>query len=87
MNKAILIFVLWTSIFTFSFKNDFLTKQKKSERVRAAIKDKQDFIEKKLKEYQMATNNLNVLFVVYKDINLLEVYAKTKHVLQENPIV
>jgi murein L,D-transpeptidase YafK len=63
---------------SFTILSDFLTEQKKYERVRIAIKDKQDFIEKKLKENQISLDNLNLLLVAYKDNDLVEVYAKTK---------
>lgn len=78
MTKTTLIAFLGTLLFSSTLQTDFLTEQKKFERVRTAIKDKQDFIEKKLKENQIAIDNLNLLFVAYKDNDLLDIYAKTK---------
>jgi len=78
MTKTTLIAILGTLLLSFTLQTDFLTEQKKFERVRTAIKDKQDFIEKKLKKNQIAIDNLNLLFVAYKDNDLLDIYAKTK---------
>ncbi|MBX3164087.1 MAG: L,D-transpeptidase family protein [Bacteroidetes bacterium] len=76
--KVILIAILGTLLLSSALQTDFLTEQKKFERVRTAIKDKQDFIEQKLKENQITIDNLNLLFVAYKDNDVLDIYAKTK---------
>lgn len=78
MIKAIIILLLATFLPSFTLPTDFLTEQKKFARVRTAIKEKQGFIDKKLNENQITIDNFNLLFVAYKDNDLLEVYAKTK---------
>ena len=74
------IFTIITGLFSLSFisQTDFLTEQKRYERVRAAIQDRQQIIEKKLNENKITIENLNLLFVAYKDDDLLDVYAKNK---------
>jgi len=79
MTKTILIAILGTLLLSFTLQTGFLSEQKKFERVRTAIKEKQDVIEKKLKENQITIDNLNLIFVAYKDNDLLDIYAKTKH--------
>ncbi|GAA4782877.1 hypothetical protein GCM10023231_08160 [Olivibacter ginsenosidimutans] len=78
MTKVTLITILGTLLFAFTFKADFLMEQKKFERVRLAIKEKQGFIEQKLKVNHISINHLNLLFVTYKSEGLLDIYAKTK---------
>ncbi len=63
---------------SFVYGRDFLSEQKQYPRVRAAINEKQGFVEKKLQENGIILNKLNLIFVVYKNIDLLEVYAKNK---------
>ncbi len=78
MTKTSIILFLGIVLLSFTIQTDFLTEQKKFERVRTAIKDKQDFVEKKLKENQISLENLNLLLIAYKDNDMLDVYAKTK---------
>jgi murein L,D-transpeptidase YafK len=75
--KLIIATVSGILLLSFTPKSDFLTEQKKFERVRTAIKDKQAFIEHKLGENKLSKENLNILLVAYKDNDLLEVYAKS----------
>lgn len=77
MNTTIAL-ILGTVLFSFTAQTNFLSEQKKHERVRAAFKEKQDFLNKKLKDNKISSNNLNLIFVAYKDNDLLDVYAKTK---------
>ena len=76
MTKAILIAISGTLLLSFTPQTNFLTEQKKFERVRTAIKEKQSAIEKKLKENQLEIDNFNLLFVAYKDNDLLDIYAR-----------
>ena len=62
----------------FTAHADFVTEQKKYERVRTAIREKQQIIEARLKENNLETDNFNILMVAYKDSDLLELYAKKK---------
>lgn len=67
--------LFWVS---FTIQNDFLSEQKRYERVRTAIKEKQSFLDKKLKSAQLSSENIHLIFIAYKDDGLLEVYAKSK---------
>lgn len=78
MTKATIILLFAIFFPSFVVQANFLTEQKKYARVRTAIKEKQGFIEKNLKENQLTIDDFNLLFVAYKDNDLLEVYAKKK---------
>lgn len=89
MMKIKTIFLLITGIVLFSctIQTDFLTEQKKYERVRTALRDKQNYLDKKLREHKLTSDNLNLLFVVYKDISQLDIYAKNKQEIQYKKIL
>ena len=78
MNKLLNIVTLGLLLFSFKHQTSFLTEQKKFERIRSAFSEKQDIIEKMLVENQINIGNVNLLFVAYKDNDLLEVFAKNK---------
>jgi murein L,D-transpeptidase YafK len=80
MTKTTIISILGIVLLSFTIQTDFLTEQKKYERVRTAIKEKQELIEKTLKENQISTDNLNVLLIAYKDNDSVDIYAKTNKV-------
>ena len=77
--KTVIILILGIILFAFTIRTDFLTEQKKFERVRSAIKDKQDYLEQKMKENKLSLDNFNLLLVAFKDTDLLEIYAKSKN--------
>ncbi len=77
-SKIAIIIILGIVLISFTVQTDFLSDQKKYERVRIALKEKQDFLSKKLEESKISIDNINLIFVVYKDNDLLDVYAKTK---------
>jgi len=60
-------------------QTDFLTEQKKFQRVRTAVNDKQQILEKKLSDNQIEIDKLNILIIAYKDEALMDVYAKNKN--------
>ncbi len=64
---------------SFSFNTDFLSDQKRYERVRTAIKEKLSVVADILKEYQLSPENLNILIVAYKNDDELDIYAKSKY--------
>jgi murein L,D-transpeptidase YafK len=66
------------ALVSFTMQTDFLAEQKKFERVRAALNEKQELLNKILRENKISSDNINVIFVAYKDNDLLDVYAKTK---------
>jgi murein L,D-transpeptidase YafK len=57
-------------------QSDFLAQQKKHERVRKAIEDKQVLIEKKLKSFEIQLNNVHILFVAFKDVARVDLYGR-----------
>ncbi len=65
-------------LFSSIMQSDFLDAQKKYQRVKDAIEEKEALIEKKLNKNQIKLNNINLLLVAYKDNDLLDIYAKTK---------
>ncbi|MBK0370139.1 L,D-transpeptidase family protein [Flavobacterium agrisoli] len=60
----------------FIAESSFMTEQKKFNRVKAAIIEKQNIVESKLQEHNLSIDDFNLLFVAYKDCSELEVYAK-----------
>ena len=80
MKISATLIILTLALTALTLKTDFLTEQKKFERVRIAIKEKQGLIEKTLKENQISIHNLNLVLIAYKDNDLVDIYAKTKQV-------
>lgn len=78
MKTAIILIIIATSV-AFSFKTDFLAEQKKYERVRTSINDKESVIIKKLEENGLKLDNLNILIVAFKEEEQLLIYAKNKN--------
>ena len=76
--KITIVLILGFLALSFTLQTSFLSEQKKYERVRTALKEKEVYIDKKLKECKISRDNLNIIFVAYKDNDLLEIYAKTK---------
>lgn len=75
---ASIVTFLGIIVFSSIMQSDFLDEQKKYQRVKDAIEEKQALIEKKLNKNQITLDNLNLLLVAYKDNDLLDIYAKTK---------
>jgi len=79
MNKYVNFSLLCLVIFCLtSASSDFLTEQKKYERVRTALKDKDETVKKNLEKNDLTSNLLNILITVYKDEQKLNIYAKKK---------
>ncbi|VBB47272.1 conserved exported hypothetical protein [uncultured Paludibacter sp.] len=78
--KRFLIWIFFVSLFTLSFSQSksFLSQQKTYARVRLALEEKGDIVNRNLSENNFKTNNLNVLFVAYKGEKDFEIYAKSK---------
>ena len=78
--KRFCALIFFVSLFAISFSQSeqFLSQQKKYERVRDAIEIKGNFVAKNLSDNNFKTNDLNVLFVAYKNEKEFEIYAKTK---------
>jgi len=76
--KHVLILILF---FTHSFlpaQTSFLQKQKQYSRVRTAINEKDSLIKANLKKNHIKTGELNILILVFKAEDKLEIYAKKK---------
>ena len=73
-----MLLFLGVLLFSVTAPSDFLSEQKKFERVRTALSEKEDELENKLKENNLSIHNLNILLVAYKEHDQLDVYAKTK---------
>jgi murein L,D-transpeptidase YafK len=76
MKKVILTVLIGLSMLSFTGPGDFLTAQKKFERVRVAIKQKHATVEKIVKKHGYEPDQLNLLLVAYKDNDVLDVYGK-----------
>ncbi|MFV0481996.1 MAG: murein L,D-transpeptidase family protein [Campylobacteraceae bacterium] len=75
--KRLIIFSLLFGVFMNLFaQNKFLDEQLRYERVRTAKAEKDDEIQKTLKQNSLHVNNLNVLIVAFKDEDILELWAK-----------
>ncbi len=61
-----------------SLRSDFLTGQKKYEKVRTAFREKEMIVGQRLSENNLEKNNLNILIAVYKETDEFEVFAKKK---------
>lgn len=79
--KRLIVFtiILTITLTAFIVEKDFLTEQKKYERVRTSINEKSEIINKKLKDNGFQVENLNILIVAYKSEDLLEIYSKKKN--------
>lgn len=80
MTKTTIILFLGIVLLSFTIQTNFLAEQKKFDRVKTAIKEKQVLIEKTLKENQISIDHLNLLLIAYKDNDLVDIYAKNKQV-------
>ncbi|MDR2790799.1 MAG: L,D-transpeptidase family protein [Campylobacteraceae bacterium] len=74
MKKIFAIFLLGFAM----IHGGFLDEQKKYERVKTALKDKNDAIQKSLANAGIDAQKFNVVFIAYKDEAILEIYAKNK---------
>jgi murein L,D-transpeptidase YafK len=77
MKQAAVLFMLCASL-SLSAKPDFLSQQKKYERVKTAFSEKEAVIAENLHKNGFATDDAHILFVAYKAEELLELYAKKK---------
>ena len=78
MKKILSILLLTFIALNISAQSNFLTEQKRYQRVRAAISDKEQLVLKKLKENSIELGELNILIVAYKYESEVEIFAKKK---------
>ncbi|MDQ3191017.1 MAG: L,D-transpeptidase family protein [Bacteroidota bacterium] len=76
--KIVCILLLTLMLSAFMVQTDFLTEQKKFERVRTAINDKGIAMLAKLKQENIRPEELNILIKAYKEEQEFEIYAKNK---------
>ena len=57
-------------------QTDFLTQQKKYERVRKAFSEKEQLVKSNLEKHQLNPSGFSLLLVAYKEEKLLELYGK-----------
>ena len=62
----------------FAFQTDFLTEQKRYERVRTSFREKETLIIENLKGHGLQLDNLHILLVACKDNDELDIYARKK---------
>lgn len=75
MKKIPFILFIGLVLLSFTISTDFLSDQKRYERVKTALKEKKTTLNKKLNDKDLSLNNLNLIFIAYKDNDLRDVYA------------
>ena len=80
MQNTLFKLLLLLALMPFSVlsQTNFLTQQKRYERVRKAENEKQEYIQKVLSQNNLSLNNVNLLFIAYKEEGTLHIYAKTR---------
>ena len=77
--KKVFIFTIIFNTFNFIlFAGGFLDEQKRYKRVRTAVKEKEEFIKNILKNNNIILQDINILITVYKQEDILEIYAKNE---------
>lgn len=85
--RSIFIFTLFILASGFVKTTDFISEQKKYDRVKAAYKDKESTVQKKLKELDLDLNNINILITVFKSEQEMVIYAKNKKEKKYNKLI
>ncbi len=75
---SILLFILGSLYYSTPKKQSFLSQQKKFERVRVSINEKEHLLSAVLKEKKLNLSDLAITIVAYKDEDVLEVYGRFK---------
>jgi murein L,D-transpeptidase YafK len=78
MYKVLSILTVIFILFNVTAQLDFLANQKRYQRVRSAISEKQNGVIEKLAKYEIAIKDLNILILVYKAEGELQLFAKKK---------
>ncbi len=78
MKTTLAIATLTLILEAFTSPSDFLTEQRKFEKVRTAFQEKGKTIEQTLRGNRLEPDNVNILITAYKDNDDLEIYAKKK---------
>ena len=78
IKSLILLLVIPLVLNSFMTPPDFLSQQKKFERVKAAFLEKENVIQQQLKANGLQSDNFQMLIVAYKEEDVLEIYARKK---------
>jgi murein L,D-transpeptidase YafK len=78
MSRFIIFLFLIICVSSSNLQSDFLENQKKYERVRTALSEKENLLVNELKSKSISLNQLNVLFIAYKSENELNLFVKKK---------
>ncbi|MEI0488177.1 L,D-transpeptidase family protein [Brachyspira pulli] len=79
MKKIILFtFAVFNILSSVSFCGTFLDDQKRYNRVRTAIKEKDTIVKSNIKNNNIKLEELNILIIAYKEEGILDIYAKNK---------
>lgn len=78
-NKTTIIFLSLLFFLMTSFSTNFITEQKKFERVRKAYTEKETLLTERLKNLNLNLNNIHVLITAFKQEQELDLYVKSKN--------
>ncbi len=79
MSISLFFLFFASSLFAKIETTDFLSEQKKHHRVKTALNEKLNIVEKNLIDNGLSLTNFELLMVAYKDVDVLELYAKKKN--------
>lgn len=77
--KTVVTLTLTVILLALNKQPDFLSEQKKHERVRIAYKEKETSVKANLEKENIRFDNLNILITAYKNEQQLDLYAKNKN--------
>lgn len=77
--KAVIFIISFLALSAFTAQTDFLSQQKKYERVRTAYKDKGSLVTEALAKENIRLDDLNILLIAYKNEQQLDLFAKNKN--------
>jgi murein L,D-transpeptidase YafK len=77
-NKIITIIAVAIVALSFTITTDFLSEQKKHPLVKGAYIDKSELLQKKLKEFNLNLDNINILIATYKVEREMDIYVRKK---------
>lgn len=76
--RSILGLLFVSALLAFTLQSDFLSNQKRYQRVRTAIDEKEESIKNELSKINLDVNDFELMMVAYKAEDELELYVKKK---------
>ena len=73
-----MIIIFINIIITSTIYLNFLERQKGFERVKIALRAKESIISEKLDQFGIRPNNINIIIIIYKSEDILEIYGTKK---------